>query len=96
MNKLEVVDLEDLKKVISSLLDERVGKLVSSRDEVKIEYLRTTDVLKMLKITKPTLIEWRKRGIIPSYRLGTQVRFIKSEIIDAIKGNQTNKYAVIC
>ena len=92
MNKLEVVDLEDLKKVISSLLDDRVGELVSSRDEVKIEYLRTVDVLKMLKITKPTLIEWRKQGIIPSYRLGTQVRFIKSEINDAIKSNQTNKY----
>ena len=92
MNKLEVVDLNDLKKVISSLLDDRVGKLVSSRDEVKIEYLRTVDVLKMLKITKPTLIEWRKQDIIPSYRLGTQIRFIKSEIIDAIKSNQTNKY----
>ena len=92
MNKLEVVDLEDLKKVISSLLDERVSELVSSRDEDKIEYLRTADVLKILKITKPTLIEWRKQGIIPSYRLGTQVRFIKSEITDAIKSNQTNKY----
>ena len=46
----------------------------------------------MLKITKPTLIEWRKQDIIPSYRLGTQIRFIKSEINDAIKSNQTNKY----
>ena len=92
MNKLEIVGLEDLKKVISSLLDERVGELVSSRDEVKIEYLRTADVIKMLRISKPTLIEWRKKDIIPSYRIGTQIRFIKSEINDAIKSNQTNKY----
>ena len=92
MNKLKVVELNDLEKVISSLLDERVNELVLGRGVDDVEYLTSKDVLKMLRVSKPTLIEWRKQGIIPSYRVGTQIRFIKSEVVDAIKNNQTNKY----
>jgi len=92
MNKIDVVCLKDLKEDLSLLISQEIKSFLSENRKQEVEYLKTDDVLQMLRITKPTLIEWRKQGIIPSYRIATQVRFIKSEIIDAIKNNQTNKY----
>ena len=92
MNELSIVNLKELEKVVSSLISESLEGLSSKKSNNEIEYIKTGDVLKMLKISKPTLIDWRKRGVIPSYRIGSQIRFVKSEIIDCVEKVQTIKY----
>ena len=75
MSELSIINLEDLKTTISSIIKEEL-KVINTPKEIGIkEYIKTCDVLKLLKITKPTLIDWRKRGIIPSYRISSQIRF---------------------
>jgi excisionase family DNA binding protein len=41
------------------------------------EYLTSEEVLKMLRISKPTLGRWAREGTIPALRLGRQLRFPK-------------------
>jgi predicted DNA-binding transcriptional regulator AlpA len=47
--------------------------------------LRTRErVLEELGITAPTLADWTRRGIIPSYRIGGRVYYKQSEIDAAL------------
>ena len=92
MSELSIINLEDLKTTISFIIKEEL-KVINAPKEINIiEYIKTCDVLKLLKISKPTLIDWRKRGIIPSYRIATQVRFVKSEVLDCLEKINTIKY----
>jgi len=50
----------------------------SAKDED--ELLTVDDTLKILKCSKQALWNWRKNGILPSYRLGNRVYYKKSDI----------------
>jgi len=92
MSELSIINLEDLKTTISSIIKEELKVINTPKEIGIIEYIKTCDVLKLLKISKPTLIDWRKRGIIPSYRIGSQIRFVKSEVLDCLERVNTIKY----
>ena len=44
------------------------------------ELLTVDETLKILKCSKQALWNWRKNGILPSYRLGNRVYYKKSDI----------------
>jgi|TARA_B110000908_G_C10140465_1_gene396547 excisionase family DNA binding protein len=92
MSELSIINLEDLKTTISFIIKEELKVINTPKEIGVIEYIKTCDVLKLLKISKPTLIDWRKRGIIPSYRIGSQIRFVKSEVLDCLEKINTIKY----
>ena len=92
MSELSIINLEDLKTTISLIIKEELKVINTPKEIGVIEYIKTCDVLKLLKISKPTLIDWRKRGIIPSYRIGSQIRFVKSEVLDCLEKINTIKY----
>ena len=46
-----------------------------------MEYLTREEVCKILRISKPTLWKYTKQGLIPSYKMGSRVRYIKSEVL---------------
>ena len=92
MSELSIINLEDLKTTISSIIKEELKVINTPKEIDVIEYIKTCDVLKLLKISKPTLIDWRKRGIIPSYRISSQIRFVKSEVLDCLEKINTIKY----
>tara|TARA_B110000091_G_scaffold109736_1_gene119005 strand:- start:230 stop:514 length:285 start_codon:yes stop_codon:yes gene_type:complete len=92
MSELSIINLEDLKTTISFIIKEELKVINTPKEIGVIEYIKTCDVLKLLKISKPTLIDWRKRGVIPSYRIGSQIRFVKSEVLDCLEKINTIKY----
>ena len=51
-------------------------------------FLKSSEVLKILRITNPTLHVWINNGILKSYRIGEKtIRFKKSEILEILKPN---------
>jgi hypothetical protein len=50
----------------------------SSKDEE--ELLTVDETIQFLKCSKQALWNWRKSGILPSYRLGNRVYYKKSDI----------------
>jgi predicted DNA-binding transcriptional regulator AlpA len=50
----------------------------SSKDEE--ELLTVEETIQFLKCSKQALWNWRKSGILPSYRLGNRVYYKKSDI----------------
>ena len=52
----------------------------TSKDED--ELLSVEETIEFLKCSKQALWNWRKSGILPSYRLGNRVYYKKSDIFD--------------
>lgn len=49
------------------------------------ELLTIEETLAFLKCSKQALWNWRKNGILPSYRLGNRVYYKKSEILSKLQ-----------
>lgn len=73
----------------NALISEIVGKIKnelfadlqqSFKDNEPICYLSADEVCKRLSITKPTIHEWRKRGILKTYKLGSRVYYRMDDI----------------
>ncbi|ASE62579.1 DNA-binding protein [Chryseobacterium indologenes] len=51
-------------------------------------YLSADDICERFGVTKPTIHEWRKRGILKSYKLGSRVYYRLDEIENAMIINE--------
>ncbi len=52
-------------------------------------FLTRDEMAKMLGISLVTLHSYSKKGIIPTYKIGTKVRFKQSEVFEALKLKQS-------
>lgn len=74
-----------IREVFKDILKEHIQ--TSKDDEV---LLTREDAAEMLSVSLVTLWKYTKDDIIPAYRIGTKVRYKKSEILLALK--QMNKF----
>lgn len=72
---------ETVKEVCNVLLPE-FQKLIGDNHQNK--YYSADQICERLSITKPTLHEWRKRGIVQSYKIGSRVYYRWDEIENAM------------
>ncbi|MGS2725262.1 helix-turn-helix domain-containing protein [Psychroserpens sp. BH13MA-6] len=75
----------ELKELISDTLDKKLEQLQTTTSTKSEEDLMTVEeTLKLLKCSKQALWNWRKNGILPSYRVGNRVYYKKSDIYDKL------------
>ena len=43
-------------------------------------YLTRSQVAELLQVSKQTLIIWHKKGVLSAIRIGTRVRYLKSDV----------------
>lgn len=79
--------LEDIYKKVTTL-EGNVNELSSAlkaknqeTDDSKDELLTEIEASKLLKVTRQTLKSWRDNGKIPFQRVGSLVRYNKSELL---------------
>ncbi len=92
MSEFIVVSKEDLTSTISSVLKEELKDLNPVKQKEEKEYITRKEVAKLLGISLPTLNDWSKKGVIPSYRIQSRVRYIKAEVLECLKKVNTIKY----
>lgn len=86
MAKMDLVTNEELKLRIEEKLAPLIEEINRLKKEVRpTEYLNVTETASLLGITPFTVRKYTKEGLLVRYRIGTQVRYKRSEIIDAIK-----------
>lgn len=51
----------------------------------KKEFLTYKDIQKMFNVSQVTVWSWKKKGILPSHKVGHHVIFLYDEIVNAIK-----------
>jgi predicted DNA-binding transcriptional regulator AlpA len=64
---------------VDKKIEEYIKKFKQSQKDNE-ELLSVDETLKFLKCSKQALWNWRKNGILPSYRLGNRVYYKKSDI----------------
>jgi|TARA_B100001964_G_C14181292_1_gene576387 excisionase family DNA binding protein len=92
MSEIILVSKEDLTSTISSLIKEELKDLNPVKQKEEKEYITRKEVAKLLGISLPTLNDWSKKGVIPSYRIQSRVRYIKAEVLECLKKVNTIKY----
>ncbi|MFD2514222.1 helix-turn-helix domain-containing protein [Pontibacter locisalis] len=51
----------------------------------KEDPINTDEACALLRITSVTLLNWRKRGMIPYHRKGGRIYFYRSEILESLE-----------
>lgn len=80
---LNVDDLLDM-------IDGCIKDALSIKEEAKTEQsepedlLSIEDIQKIFKVSKVTVHKWKKKGLIPFYKMNRRVYFKKSEVIDSM------------
>jgi excisionase family DNA binding protein len=87
---ISIERMEDsMRKVFAELLCEDHSSKSTSSDG---DYLTRNETAQMLRVTLPTLADWTKRGILKSYRMGTRIRYKRSEVNESFDSGQLQKY----
>lgn len=55
-------------------------------------YLTETELAQQLKLTQRTLIEYRKTGILPYYKLGGRILYREKDIVDLLERNKVEAF----
>lgn len=58
------------------------------RESRESSFLDQTELLRRLRISRPTLLHWRQQGTIPSIKLGRRVLFHWDSVEKALLRNQ--------
>ena len=73
--------LGEIAKAVRSELDARTQDTAPPAEEL----LTTDQTVTLLGITRPTLREYRRKGYLTGYRIGTRVRYKRNEVLDGLK-----------
>ena len=87
INNLEVNELQ-------TLIEDSVKKVLDAIQpkEEPTELITRKETASILGITLVTLNSWSKFGKIPSYRIGTRVRYKRSEVLESLNKVSTLKF----
>ena len=92
---LSGISFEQLQNSIQSIVQNEVQKIVSGLPVPTApapEFITRKETAEILGISLVTLHEWTKNGVIPAQRIGTRVRYKRSDVYSSLKDVETLKY----
>lgn len=60
----------------------------STSNKESEELLSIEEVCQIFNVSKVTLYKWKKKGLIPYYKMSRRVYFKKSEVVDSLKSKK--------
>ncbi len=89
---LSQISIEDLSMTLSESLRKILLDYLKKEPEKNTELVTRSEVSKILGISLTTLNDYTKRGMIPAYRLGKNVRYKKTEVLASLELIKSTKY----
>lgn len=86
------VTLDDLLTKVGEMIDLKLSILSNNHLQPSSGYISRLEVCKLLKITLPTLHDWRKQGVLRAYKIGSRVLYKEPEIIAVLEANGLHKH----
>lgn len=87
------MNADDFKSLVATAVKEAVKSEFESQSfnitEGPKTYLTRKEAAELLGVSLPTLNDWSKSGIVPSYKLGTRVRYRLVDIQTALRKQHT-------
>jgi len=91
---LEIISVEDLEKFRVTLLTEISALLERERKlEISKKWLKSNEVMRILKISNSTLQNLRDTGVVPFTKFGSTIYYDRDDIHEIMNANkqQTNQ-----
>jgi excisionase family DNA binding protein len=90
---LSNMPVEEIEGIITRAVRESISSLSAQQPvDNTSELITRKQAAQMLNLSLPTLREYTVRGIVPSYRIGSRVRYKKVEVINCLSKVQSSKY----
>jgi len=84
---LSSIPLKDFEALIRDCMKSEFQKYNPAPPQEE-ELITSTEAAKILGVSKVTLHFWKKEGRIKFYKIGTRIRFKKSEVWEALQTNR--------
>ena len=78
--QIESLSVSDLKDIITDIIRTEVPQ-----NKKETEYLTVKQVSKLLGVSTVTIHAWKESSVLKAYRVGTRIRFKRSEVESAMK-----------
>ena len=83
---LTTLNQDELQAILETAVETGVSRALQQQNDPKQdELLKIDDVCRLFKVSKVAIFSWKKRGLIPFYRVGGRVFYKKSEVLSAMK-----------
>jgi excisionase family DNA binding protein len=92
MNNLIVISESDLRAVLTETIKTELANLKPTEPIKDNQLITRLEASRILGISLPTLGKYTKEGKIQSYRIGSQIRYKKEEILNSLSKIQSFKY----
>lgn len=89
---LNQVSVDELTEKTANCVIQKLKHLLPQTQEKQDRYLTRQQTAEMLQISLVTLDEYCKKGTIPSYRIGRNIRFKYDEVQGIIKEGMRFKF----
>lgn len=89
--KMDIITMEDLRQFKTDFLEEMKGIIGQKKESQNKQWLRSSEVRKMLNISPGTLQNLRINGTLPFRKIGGSMFYNKSEIDQIMEGGQNAK-----
>ncbi len=76
---------DEFKDLISNAVLEVVEKINPPKQQIEDQLLRLNDLAILLKVSKVTIHNWKKSGLIPFHRISNKIYFKKNEVIESLQ-----------
>jgi len=92
------LNVKELEAFLEFYIDKAISKAITALEKQhaaanqKEEWLTRKEVTEILGISLSTLNNWSKDGTIPGYRIGSLVRYKRSEIDATLKQMRTSNF----
>jgi excisionase family DNA binding protein len=80
--ELVITTKTELKELISEAINSVSHNVKPNEDQPDL--IDKIEVSKLLNISYSTVDNYRRKGLLKSYRIGNKVRFKRSEVIDSV------------
>ena len=87
--------LEDLRALVRYEINQGYSSSLATSTQAEAEHVLTIpEAAKMLDVCAQTLHEWKKRGLLPYYKLGGRTYIKRSDVLSALQGHQRSPKGV--
>ena len=85
------ISKDDLENLIREAVKKEIFEALplSNQPEENHVIITRQEAAEFLGVSLNTLNDWTKRGILQAYRVGTRIRYKKSDVINALKKVET-------
>ncbi len=92
LNGISFDQLQDSFRTIVQTEVQKIASGITTNPEPSPEFITRNETAKILGVSLPTLHIWTKAGIIPAHRIGTRIRYKRTDVYNSLKNVEPIKY----